>query len=122
MVQLEKVEEPSAEASPEAMPEASPVPSAPEEPAEAPPETPAEAPTPAPKRRGRPKGEPKPKPEPPKRGKPKKVETGEPEVRTYTPEPPRPVVTHQDFMRYVAMQSQVSKQLQRDPWRNLVRF
>ena len=45
-------------------------------------------------------------------------------VRTYTPEPPtpRPIVTHQDFMRYIAMHSQTSKQLQREHWRNLVRF
>ena len=53
----------------------------------------------------------------------KNVEIGEPEVRTYTPEPPTPrSLTHQDFMRYVALQSQFSKQLQREHWRNLVRF
>ena len=135
MVQLEKIEEPGTEASPEASPEAgseaeagAPIEAPPETPADQPAETPAEAPTEAPKRRGRPKGEPKPKPEPKKRGRPKKVEIGQPEVRTYTPEPPtprappRPVVTHQDFMRYVAMQAQFSKQLQRDHWRSLVRF
>ena len=140
MVQLEKVEEPGTETSPETSPEATA--EVPEATAEVPPTPAPEAPTPEapeapeaeastastakaePKRRGRPKGEPKPKPEPKKRGRPKKVEIGEPEVRTYTPEPPtpRPIATHQDFMRYVAIQSQFSKQLQRDHWRSLVRF
>ena len=136
MVQLEKLEPESPKAAPEApepsaeapeVPEVAAAPVTPpaETPTEAPTETPAQAPAqapPAPKRRGRPPKDPKPKPEPKKRGRPKKVEIGQPEVRTYTPEPPRPIVTHQDFMRYVAMQAQVSKQMQREHWLNLVRF
>ena len=85
---------------------------------------PAEAP--APKRRGRPKGEPKPKPEPKKRGRPKKVAQVVPQEavpqEAVPPAPQAERLSHQDFMRYVAMQAHFSKQLQRDHWRSLVRF
>ena len=122
MVQLEKVEAIAPEATEAEAPviEAeAPVIEAPEAPVIEAPEAPViEAPTP--KRRGRPKAQPKPKPEPQTRGRPKKVPT--PPTPRHTPEVRAPIVTHQDFMRYIAIHSQTSKQLQRDHWRNLVRF
>ena len=125
MVQLEKVEAPSTKAgpetSPEAMPEASEAPApygvettkAPEAPAETPIETPAEAPAeapapapaPAPKRRVAPRLNPSQNPSPKSAVDPRRSRLGEPEDGTYTPEPPTPrptpIVTHQDFMRYI---------------------
>ena len=78
-------------------------------------------------RRGRLTAEPKPEAEPKQRGRPEEIDFEAPEVRTYTPEAApqavqAPISTHQDFTRYIAMQSQVSQQLQRDNWRNLVRI